>query len=307
MVDPTTVNKFLNQPLRGSDVGVWDTPVNDNMGIIDNSFGGVATIALVNTPVTLSPSQYQCVFLVFTGAISANVPITLPSVGSFYTIINQTTNSSAFGITMLTTAAGGRQVGVPPGTTTEVFTDGTNVNFRGLPHVGAYWDYAGSSTPAWVTACTIPPYLYCDGTAFSSATYPRLQAILGGTTLPDFRGRNGVYYNDGTGRVTSSQGGLDGNTLYAAGGGQTTTLSSQQMPNYQLPVTDPGHAHTGPTQVLFTGGTGVGAVSGGTGASIPWTQLTAVTNITVNSGGSGSPVPVVQPGVVSGIRLIRAG
>lgn len=93
MVDPTTVNKFLNQPVSGSDVGVWDVPVNANMSIVDNSFGGLATIALGGSPVALSSTQYQCAFLRFTGALTANVAVTFPAVGSFYTIINDATNS----------------------------------------------------------------------------------------------------------------------------------------------------------------------------------------------------------------------
>ncbi len=37
---------------------------------------------------------------------------------------------------------------------------------------------------------TIPvDYLLCDGSSFSSSTYPLLFALLGGTTLPDLRGK----------------------------------------------------------------------------------------------------------------------
>ena len=238
-----TPNKNLEQPARGSNVGVWDTPVNSNTGIIDNSFGGVATIPLVNTPVTLSAAQYQCVFLNFTGAISANIPITLPAVGSYYTVQNLTSNTSAFGLTMLTTAAGGQTIGIPPGEPIEIFTDGTNVKYRNLGRIGTYWDYAGSSVPAWVSACTVPPYLNCNGAAFSSATYPILATILGGTTLPDSQGRLRATLNQGTARITSgsSTGGVDGNTILSAGGAQTITLSSQNLP--PVPIAQTAHSH----------------------------------------------------------------
>jgi hypothetical protein len=43
----------------------------------------------------------------------------------------------------------------------------------------------GSSVPSWISECTVPPYLVCDGTAFSSAIYPSLAAIIG--PLPDAR------------------------------------------------------------------------------------------------------------------------
>ena len=298
-----TPNKNLEQPARGSNVGVWDTPVNANTGIIDNSFGGLATIPLVNTPVTLSAAQYQCVFLSFTGAISANIPITLPAVGSFYTVQNLTSNTSAFGLTMLTTAAGGQTIGIPPGEPVEIFTDGTNVKYRNLGRIGTYWDYAGSSVPAWVSACTVPPFLNCNGAAFSSATYPILATIYGGVTLPDLRGKYRATLNQGTGRLTSS-GGVDGNTNLAVGGAQTVVLSTINLPNTTFPVTDPGHSHT--TQAFpFLANIGGGFVSqypnGSTNTGV------ATTGISVGSGGSGVPVALLPPTTVAGITMVRSG
>lgn len=307
MADPLTTNKFLAQPTHASDVDTWAPPLNTNYGIIDNSFGGTATVAVTSSPVTLASSQYQNVFLRFTGALNANVAITLPAVGSFYTVINDTTNSSAFYLTMLTTAAGGRQIGVPPDTT-EILTDGTNVRFRNLPPVGSYWNHSGSSTPAWVDACTVPPYLYCNGTGFSSASYPTLNAVLGSTTLPDFRGRQAVYYNDGTLRITSSVSGVDGNTVKSAGGSQTTTMSSAHFPNVSFPVTDPGHNHTIASNNSLTGSitTAGGPATGGNITAAIITVNSQVTGISVNSGGSGTPFAVIPPAIISGITLIRA-
>lgn len=41
----------------------------------------------------------------------------------------------------------------------------------------------------WGTATPPTSWLICDGSAFSAATYPALNAVLGGTTLPDMRQR----------------------------------------------------------------------------------------------------------------------
>jgi hypothetical protein len=323
MVDPTTGNKFLAQPLRGSDVGVWDTPVNGNFGIIDNSFGGLTTIALTNSPVTLSSGQYQCAFIRFTGAITANVAITFPAVGSFYTIINDCTNSSNFILTALTTTVGTRQIGLPPGSMTQIMTDGSNVRFSQMPPVGTYWDYAGSSTPSWVSACTVPPYVNCDGSAISSATYPALTTLLGGTTLPDLRGRYRVALNQGTGRVTSS-GGIDANSIYASGGVQgqfAVSVSSVNLPNYNLNVTDPGHTHqpvaasgVGAVFLVKTSSSTAFQLGGGTGnINVDQVSNTATrsntTGISVGLGGSATPLSfaTLPPSVVYGITMIRAG
>jgi len=158
-----------------------------------------------------------------------------------------------------------------------VFNDGNNFKFLGLGRVGTYWDYAGSSVPAWVSGCTTPPYLNCDGTTFSSATYPQLTVILGGTTLPDSKGRARFTLNQGSGRITSS-GGIDGNTAYASGGVQTNTLSATNLPSL---------AHTHQIAQL-------------TGAS--WANFTN----SQDPGGTSVPFGNVPPGYVGGLTLIRA-
>lgn len=281
-------------------MGVWDTPMNSNFGIIDNAFGGMATIALTNAPVILSSAQYQCAFITFTGALSGTCAITFPVVGSWYTIQNLTSNTSSFQVTLSTTAAGSQAVGCPWGEPFDIMTDTSgNIKFRNLDRVGAYWDYSGSSIPAWIGNCTVPPYLLCNGTTFSSATYPVLATVLMGTTLPDARGRARFTLNSGTGRITSSGGfGIDGETILAGGGSQT--MAQGQLPNVNFTVTDPGHTHTTTitSAVGFTGG----AVTGGfPGVS---TTGSATTGITVASGGSG--YPLLPPGYVGGITMIRA-
>jgi hypothetical protein len=290
--------------------------MNLNTTIIDNSFGGVASIALGGSPVVLSSGQYQCVFITFTGTLTSNVAVTFPAVGSFYMVQNTCAASSAFVVTALTTAGGSQQIGLPFGEACDIFTDGSNVKFRNLGRVGTYWDYAGSSIPAWVSACTVPPYLNCDGTAFSSGTYPILATILGGTTLPDSRGRYRAALNQTTGRITSGTGGIDGNTALASGGTQAATLSSQNLPNINFPVTDPQHSHTPDTR---TGpGTFVVITSSVTGGTFPpgagfnfsaafGTTANSATGITVNSGGSGTGVQTLPPSYIGGLTLIRAG
>ena len=97
-------------------------------------------------------------------------------------------------------------------------------------------------------------------------------------------------------------GGIDGNTYNAVGGLQTTTISSIHIPNYELPVTDPGHTHgTDAVKLGSVNGQGIQGFSF-TAAAI----TAALTGITVNSGGGGQAFPNLPPGVVAGIRMIRA-
>lgn len=118
----------------------------------------------------------------------------------------------------------------------------------GLP--GAVLPYAGSAAP--------DGWLLCYGQAISRATYSHLFAVVGTTfgagdgsttfNVPDLRGRvpAGKDNMGGTaaGRLTTAGAGVDGVTLGAAGGAQTHTLTTPQMPLHAHGVSDPTHAHT---------------------------------------------------------------
>jgi hypothetical protein len=298
-----TTNKAITLVANASYVGDWDVPTNANWSIMDNAFGGMTTLTLNNGVTVLSTAQSQNAFLTFqstlTGACTIQFPI---GVSGFYTVQNLCTGSSQFVITLTTTAASGQAICAPPYEPFDVLVDGTNIKYRNFGRIGTYWEYAGSSVPAWVAGCTVPPYLNCDGTTFSSGTYPALANIIG-TTLPDSRGRTRFNLSQGTGRITSSAG-IDGTTLFAAGGVQSVTLSSQNIP--PVPYTDPTHTHTFPTNNNGAGaspGTAAAAASG-TVNNNPVTSASA-TNIVI---GSTSPTQVfpLPPGYVGGLTLIRA-
>jgi len=297
-----TTNKSLGLPAVGGDTGVWGQPLNNNSSVLDASLGGAVSIPIssVSGALTLLASNYNNVFISFTGALTQNTVVTLPAVGSFYTVQNLTTTTSAFTVTLQTTAIGSQAIGCPPSRPQDILTDGTNVKFRGMHHIGEYWDYAGSSVPSWIAACTVPPYLNCDGTTFSSATYPYLATILGSTTLPDSKGRVRAYLNQGSGRLLSSNG-VDGNTIFSGGGSQATTLSSLHLPK----LVDPGHVH----DVLTGASAGTGGAVLGAAAASNFAPSAADTHTTGITYGSSSQIgaPIIPPTFISGLCLIRAG
>lgn len=302
MVSTFTTAKRFEKPARGDLVGTWDTPVNANEDLADAILGQSATVSVSAGSVVLAANQYQCCQIILSSTLVGNIEVTFPSTFiGMYIIQNNTTGSSAFTVTLRTTAAAGQRICAMPGEVFDVFNDGTNLKYRNLERVGSYWDYAGSSVPAWVSGCTVPPYLACTGGTFSSATYPALTAILGGTTLPDSQGRFRATLNGGTGRITSgsSTGGVDGNTKFASGGSQVTTLSSQNIP--PVPVTDPGHTHT--TDAIKATGGVLGPAGGTLGAAA--TINSAFTGITA---GNATPTnfPNLPPVYIGGITMIRA-
>jgi len=320
MVSTFTPNIQLEEPARGDDVGTWDTPVNNNMTLIDLVCGAINTISLNNSNVVLTAAQYKSKQITFNSTLTGSVTITFPtSFTKSYEIQNLCSGTSAFTITLQTTA-GGQVIGVPPGETIDCFNDGTNIKFKNLGRVGAYWDYAGSSVPNWVGACTVAPYLDCNGTTFSSATYPALATILGSTTLPDFRGRAAYYLNEGTTHLTSGGAGIDGNTLFATGGNNGTTLVAGNIPTLNsagtntITVNISGGVYNFAAVNNSINGTGT-ATSGGSNyvpfsPGVTWSSFNSMSGsngINVSyTNGSPTPVQATTPGIVSGLRLIRA-
>jgi hypothetical protein len=304
MAETYTTNKSFAQVTPGTDSGTWGPFVNNNVGILDTMLGGVAVIPLTNANVQLSSGQYQCLTVALNGALSGNIVLTFPGgVGGMWNISNNTTNSSAFSITMTTTSAGSRAIGVPPGQITPVLLDGTNPFFTNLPHsVGGYWFHGGSSVPAWVSNCTIPPYLNCDGTTFTAATYPALNSFLGGNTLPDARGRALFATEQGTGR-------LAGAVFLGGYGNVNTTITQANLPNVNLnPNSNPVNLNQG--NIVQTTGGLANSPAGGSQflfSTAPNFITPTVTLPQYSLGGSGTPVTTVPPALVHGLTLIRAG
>ncbi len=306
-------NLDLELVARGADIGVWDTPTNSNWGIVDSAVGGITTISLNNSGVILNAAQFQSRQLTFNSTLTGNCIITFPtSFTKSYEVQNLCTGSSAFIVVLETTAAGAQAIACPPGVTIDVFNDGANLKFKNLGFVGEYRDFAGTQAPIWVTGCTIPPFLNCDGSAFNTTTFPQLFVALGSSVLPDRRGTFGATLNQGTNRITTAGAGVDGNTRFTVGGQQTNTLGQTHLPSLTLPVaiTDPGHIHA--TQAnSIDAGTNLGntfltPIGGGGGVTGMGTQVTGI-SATVATGGSATPFTNIPPTTIIGITMIRAG
>jgi microcystin-dependent protein len=324
-MDPNTNNIGLLTPLRGSNVGTWDVPTNGNSSALDGFIGGIQVISVSNTPITLTapagsitpsggPTQSQNKALKFTGALTANVQVTLPLPGDMI-IHNLTTGNF---VIVLRPIAGGLAVCPPPGVASRVYNDGTNAYLVDLPGVGTYLDYAGSSVPNWIADCDVPPFLNCNGSTFSGTTYPVLASILGGTTLPDLRGVSRATLNQGTGRITSAVSGIDGNTIFSIGGAQSQTLTAAQIPSISsingsqsISVNTGGFNVPGSTGAISdsstNGGGQIVAMRTGGSAFSGLTGFSGNNSIAVTSNNTGGqPHPIMGPTTISGITLIRA-
>src|SRR5258708_14643404 len=147
MASTFTPNIQLEEQARGDDVGVWDNTVNQNMLLLDMVCGAIAAIPLNNTNIILSIPQFRSKALTFNSTLTGSMTITFPtSFTKSYEIQNLCTGSSAFTITLATTATGGQVIACPPRRTIDCFNDRANIKFQNLlGPVGSYFDYDGSS------------------------------------------------------------------------------------------------------------------------------------------------------------------
>ena len=127
MTSTYSTNKAIEEPANGDYVNTWSTPVNSNFNIIDTAFGGHVIINATGASgtVALTTAQYQNLYILFSGTLSANVNYQVPSgVGGQWVIYNGT--SGAFTLT-LSSGGGGSSVTITQGTRTLIVSDGTNV------------------------------------------------------------------------------------------------------------------------------------------------------------------------------------
>jgi microcystin-dependent protein len=119
--------------------------------------------------------------------------------------------------------------------------------------------------------------------------------------LPDLRGRVVAGKDDmgGTaaGRLTVAGSGVTGTALGAAGGAETHTLTSGQMPRHGHGITDAGHVHGVLTRSDLANTGRAGAHAAGASALGQTTQ-SATTGITIDNAGGGGAHNNTPPTIV---------
>lgn len=129
MASSYTTNKGLEKPGNGDYVDTWNVPVNGDMDVIDQAFGGVTSLNATSGSAVLTDTQYRSLIINVSGAISANVTYTIPSgVGGQWIIRNTTTDSTGGPWTVtFVSGGGGSAYIIPRGSAVTVFSDGTGV------------------------------------------------------------------------------------------------------------------------------------------------------------------------------------
>lgn len=166
MASSYTTNKVLEKPANGDYVDLWNIPVNGDMDVIDQAFGGVTSLNATGGSATLTDTQYRSLTLNVAGAMSANVTYTIPSgKGGQWIVYNNTTDATGgpWSVT-IASGGGGTSYAVTRGQRTHIYSDGTNINvvyaYPTVPSIptGVIVMWSGS-------IASIPSGWYlCDGT-----------------------------------------------------------------------------------------------------------------------------------------------
>jgi hypothetical protein len=129
MTSSFTTNKVIEKPGNGDYVDTWNVPVNGDMDIIDQAFGGTTSLNATGGSATLTDTQYRSLFFSITGSISASVVYTIPSGKAGQWIVFNSTTDSSGGPWTITFASGGGGTSfvVPRNTRMHIVCDGTNV------------------------------------------------------------------------------------------------------------------------------------------------------------------------------------
>lgn len=211
MASSFTTNKVLEKPANGDYVDTWNVPVNGDLDIIDQAFGGSTALNATGGSATLSSTQYRSLILLVSGAMSASVTYTIPAgVGGQWLIRNTTTDSSGGPFTVtFASGGGGTTVLAVRGSITSIFSDGTNIFSSGGTGTVTSVNVSGGSTG--LTSSGGP--ITSSGTITIAGT---LNAASGGTGLTSLP-QNEVLIGSGTNAVTSVAPGSNGNVLTSNG------------------------------------------------------------------------------------------
>lgn len=184
----------------------------------------------------------------------------------------------------------------------------------------------GGSIEYWGAAAPNSCFALAQGQAISRTTYATLFGLVGTTygvgngsttfNIPDKVGRVCAMLDGGSARISASYFGGNPANLGATGGGESHTLTTNEIPahSHANSLTDPGHGHTGHGRLQGTAGAGTSteAMQGGNNTASIDTQTliiassTSGISITNANAGGGVAHNIVQPTIICNhiIRII---
>lgn len=94
MASTFSTNLHLELQGTGDNSGTWGTVLNNNaLAVVDQAMGGVQSLSLSSSNVTVTTNQSQNNAFLLTGTLTADINITWPAIGRTYYIANNTTGA----------------------------------------------------------------------------------------------------------------------------------------------------------------------------------------------------------------------
>jgi len=187
MASSFTTNKTLEKPGNGDYVDTWNVPVNGDMDVIDQAFGGTTSLNATSGSATLSATQYRSLLLSISGAMSANVTYTIPSgIGGEWIVRNTTTDSVGGPWTVtIVSAGGGTSVVLDRNVNFLLFSDGTNIRSVGsvVPGSNTQLIFNNSGVLGASSGMTWNGTTLTANAISSTTTIAATTAITAGTTI----------------------------------------------------------------------------------------------------------------------------
>jgi len=282
MASSFTTNKSLEKPGNGDYVDTWNVPVNGDMDIIDQAFGGVTSFNATSGSATLTSTQYRSLIFIISGAISAPVTYTFPAgIGGQWIVRNVTTDASGgpHAVTMAS-AGGGTSVALDRNVNTNIFSDGTNIRATTTPVPGSNTQVVFNSSGAFGTSASFTwngTTLAATNLSTGNVTASGTLGVTGAATFTSTVAASAVSDNIGNVRTITLNSTAGPYTLIASDAGKLVVIANQGA------VTVPASVFSaGQTITIYNNSTGTMTVASGAGVTMIKAGVGSTGNFTLD-------------------------
>ena len=132
MASSTSTDLKLELITTGEKSGTWGTITNTNLQILEQAASGYLSLAVGSADVALSLANHATangknLYYKLTGTLTANRTVTMPDGAERVFIVEDATTRSASNYTLTVKTVSGTGLALPIGSTTVLYSDGTNI------------------------------------------------------------------------------------------------------------------------------------------------------------------------------------
>lgn len=132
MASSTSSDLKLELITTGEKSGTWGTITNTNLQILEQAASGYLSLAVGGADVALSLANHATangknLYFKLTGTLTANRTVTMPDSAERVFIVEDATARSSNNYTLTVKTASGTGLALPVGSTTVLYSDGTNI------------------------------------------------------------------------------------------------------------------------------------------------------------------------------------